>query len=260
MEPNAFHASGEAYDAFMGRYARPLAVVFADAALVVAGHDALDVGCGPGALTGELVARLGAASVRALDPSPPFVEACAARNPGVDVRPGRAEAIPFDDEAFDRVLSQLVLHFVTEPEVAASELRRVVRPGGIVAACVWDFAEGMEMLRAFWDAALTVDPAAPDEATSLRFGGAGEIAELLDGAGLVEVVESTLDVSSTYSGFDELWRGFLAGIGPAGSYCVSLADDVQAALRDELFDRVGRPAGGFTLVARARCARASAPA
>lgn len=249
-----FLVSGDAYGSFMGRYSQPLATVFADVAGVADGHRALDVGCGPGALTAELVDRLGPGSVFAIDPSPPFVAACSARCPGVDARLGSAEALPFDDQAFDRVLSQLVLHFVTDPEQAASEFCRVVRPGGVVAACVWDFDHGMEMLRCFWDAALEVDRDAPDEARVMRFGRSGEIASLLQGTGLEGVAETTIEVAATYRGFEELWSGFLAGIGPAGAYCASLSDDVRAALRSALFVRVGSPTGRFTMAAIARCA------
>ncbi len=255
----SFLTSGDAYDAFMGRYSRPLATVFADAAGVSVGQSALDIGCGPGALTGVLVDRLGISAVSAFDPSPPFVEACAARHPGVDVRLGRAEAIPFDDGVFDIALAQLVLHFVTDPGLVASELRRVVRPGGIVAACMWDFANGMQMLRHFWDAALSVDNDAPDEARTMRFGGEGEIAVLFEQAGFEDIVETTLGVSSTYADFDELWSGFLAGIGPAGTFCVSLPDSKRAAVRAEFFRRVGSPTRSFTLAAVARCARARRP-
>jgi SAM-dependent methyltransferase len=256
----SFQVSGAAYDAFMGRYSLPLGELFADAAGVVAGQAALDVGCGPGALTGTLVARLGASGVSAFDPSEPFSAECAARHPGVDVRTGRAEAIPFDDDGFDVALAQLVLHFVSDPERVAIEAQRVLRPGGTFAACVWDFADGMEMLRHFWDAALAVDPEAPDEASTLRFGGRGEIAELLAASGFGDVVESTLAVSSIYESFDELWSGFLAGIGPAGSYCLSLPDDRRAEMRAELFGRVGSPTGAFSLAATARCAAGRARA
>ena len=163
MEPTegarSFLTSGDAYDSFMGRYSRSLAAEFANSTGVSAGQQVLDVGCGPGALTGELVRRLGAASVFAFDPSPPFVADCMARHPGVEVRAGRAETIPFDDHGFDAVLAQLVLHFVSEPSAAVAEMRRVARPGSIVGACVWDFAEGMQMLRLFYDAALAIDPA-----------------------------------------------------------------------------------------------------
>lgn len=256
----SFQASGAAYDAFMGRYSLPLGEVFADAAGVHAGQTALDVGCGPGALTGVLVGRLGASGVSAFDPSEPFAAECAARHPGVDVRTGRAEAIPFDDDSFDVALAQLVLHFVTDPERVAVEAQRVLHPGGTFAACVWDFADEMEMLRHFWDAALAIDPNAPDEARTLRFGRQGEIAALLVESGFGDVTESTLGVSSSYESFDELWSGYLAGIGPAGSYCMSLSEDLRGALRAELFRRVGSPTGPFSLSATARCAAGRAPA
>ena len=255
----SFLATGDAYDAFMGRYSRSLAEPFADVAGVTAGQSALDVGCGPGALTGVLVARLGADAVSAFDPSPPFVAECAARHPGVDVRLGSAEAIPFDDDRFDCALAQLVLHFVTDPDQAAGELRRVVRPGGLVAACVWDFAEGMEMLRHFWDAAITVAADAPDEAQTMRFGRQGEIAELFDSAQFDDITESMLTVSSTYTDFDELWAGYLKGIGPAGTFCLSLPEARRSAVRGELFERLGSPDGPISLAATARCAHGRVP-
>lgn len=255
-----FQTSGEAYDSFMGRYSRRLAPLFADAAGVAPGQRVLDVGCGPGALTGELVARLGPAAVVAVDPSEPFVAACAARHPGVAVHQGTAEATGLDDACVDAALAQLVLHFVARPEAAARELGRVVRPGGTVAACVWDFGDGMAMLRLFWDAALAVDPAAPDEARTLRFGRPGEIAGLLEQAGMTGVEESTLVVAETYTGFDDLWSGFLRGIGPAGAWLVAQADDVRQRVRQELLDRLAAaPESPFSLQAVARCARASVP-
>jgi SAM-dependent methyltransferase len=250
----SFRAGAAAYDAFMGRYSAPLAVCFADAAGVRAGQEALDVGSGPGALTSVLVERLGPGAVSACDPSPSFVAECAARHPGVDVRPGRAEALPFPDGAFDHALAQLVLHFVSDPMQAAAEACRVVRPGGTVSACVWDFTEGMEMLRRFWDSALAVRPDAPDEARTMRFGRPGELVELFAAAGVADIVESTLTVTSTYLHFDELWAGFLAGIGPAGSFCVSLSDEERDRVRQELFVRLGSPTGQVTLTAVARCA------
>jgi hypothetical protein len=112
----------------------------------------------------------------------------------------------------------------------------------------------MEMLRSFWDAALELDRAAPDEARTLRFGRPGEIAQLLSASGLVDVVESTLRVDSRYKGFEELWDGFLAGVGPAGGYCMSLTDLQRVALREAFFRRLGSPDGPFTLGALARCA------
>jgi SAM-dependent methyltransferase len=253
-----FAVDGASYDRFMGRYSVGLSEPLADAAGVTAelavGHTALDVGCGPGALTRVLVDRLGSDRVAACDPSPAFVAACTERLPDVDVRPGRAEELPFGSGEFDHALAQLVLHFVSEPDRAVSEMMRVVRPGGTVAACVWDFAAGMAMLRAFWDAAMEIEPDAPDEAGTLRFGGPGEIAELFVAGGLTDVRESTLTTSSRYESFDELWAGFLAGIGPAGAYCTGLDAERRDRLRSGLFERVGSPAGSFTLGAVARCA------
>lgn len=243
----------------MGRYSTPLAAAFADFAGVAAGQTAIDVGCGPGALTAELVGRLGADAVCAVDPSPPFAAACEQRNPGVDVQVGRSEAIPFDADRFDVTLSQLVLHFVSEPDQAAAEMRRVTRSGGTVAACVWDFANEMRMLRLYWDAATVIDPDAPDEARTLRFGQPGEIPELLEASRLVDIVEEALTVESTYQDFNELWDGFLLGIGPAGQHARSLPADRQHLLREELYGRLGEPTGRFTLSATARAATGRVP-
>ena len=235
----------------MGRYSQPLAATFADAVGIAAGQRVLDVGCGPGALTAELAARVGAAAVVALDPSPPFVEECRRRNPGVDVHPGAAETLPFPDESFDGALAQLVLHFVSDPEAAAAEMRRVLRPDGVAAACVWDFSGGMTMLREFWRAARAVDPSPPDEGTTRRFGTAGEIDALFGEAGLRDVSGGSLEVETGYEDFDDLWAGFSSGVGPAGTYCAGLEPARRDALREEFRRRIGSPDGAFLLSARA---------
>lgn len=254
-----FGVAGSVYDAFMGRYSRELAGQFAEAAGVMPGQTAVDVGCGPGALTSVLVERLGADAVSACDPSATFLEECAVRHPGIHLKAGRAESIPFDTDAFDHAMAQLVLHFVSEPERAAREMARVVHPGGVVSACVWDFREGMQMLRSFWDAALAVDRDAPDEARTLRFGQPGEIAELLAAVGVDDVAESTLQVAARYGSFDELWDGFLAGVGPAGAYCVAQTAPDRRRIRAELHHRLDSPAGSFALTAVARCAVGRVP-
>lgn len=263
MEPTAgaqsFLVSGDRYDGFMGRYAKSLAPLFADAAGVGASGRALDVGCGPGALTGVLIERLGTEFVAAIDPSPPFVEDCAARHPGVDVRLGTAESLPYDDGRFDFVLSQLVLHFVSDPTLVGREFRRVLRPGGTVAACVWDRATGMEMLSLFWEAAQHLDPDSPVESRGLRLGGHLEIVNLFEDVGFTHVAETLLEVTQNYASYDDLWSGFLAGVGPAGAYCLSRTDAQRAALREELFRGLGSPVAGFTLGAQARCAVGRAP-
>ena len=136
----SFEVAAEAYDRFMGRYSVQLAPQLADFAGIAAGQRVLDVGCGPGALTGELVQRLGAEAVTAVDPSEPFVAAAKARHPGVEVQRASAESLPFDDGAFDAALAQLVVHFMADPVAGLREMARVTRPGGVVAACVWDHA------------------------------------------------------------------------------------------------------------------------
>ncbi len=258
MQPSegakSFAASGDDYDRFMGRYSGPLASAFADAAGVGPDDEVIDVGCGSGALTAVLLDRVGRDRVRATDPSESFVAHCQARFDGLDVRLGRAEEIPFADDCCDRVLAQLVLHFVSEPQTAVREMQRVARPGGTFAACAWDFDAGMQMLRAFWDAALDDDPSAPDEARVLRFGKKGEIVGLFEKCGLIDVDESSLTVASTYDDFDELWSTFLLGIGPAGGYCASLPIDHQESVRASFFRRLGSPSGEFSLEATARCA------
>jgi SAM-dependent methyltransferase len=173
-----FAVSGDAYDRFMGRYSIPLALVFADFAGIVRGIGALDVGCGPGALTSELVRRLGAESVAAADPSPQFVTVCRERLPDVEVRETPAEQLPWPDGVFDAALAQLVISFVGDAPTAAGEMRRVVRPGGIVAACMWAAESGgMEMLHAFWEAARELNADAPDE-SRMRYRTTGELREL----------------------------------------------------------------------------------
>lgn len=187
------------------------------------------------------------------------MEACAARLPGVDVRAGRAEDLPVADAAADVTLAQLVLPFVDDAPAAVAEMRRATRPGGTVAACIWDVEEGMQMLRAYWDAALALDPSAPDEARTVPLSRDGEVERIFRGAGLVELTGCTLEVRSAYSGFDELWAGFQEGIGPAGVHCASLTAQDRERLRAELYRVLGRPRGGFTLGALARCTVGRSP-
>ncbi len=255
-----FQAPADAYDAFMGRYSRRLAPIFADFCGLQRGQSLLDVGCGPGAFTGVAIERLGIDAVSAADPAPQFVAAIRARYPGLEIVQGPAEALPYGDDRFDVGVAQLVFHFLSDPLQGVREMGRVVRPGGTVAAAVWDFSHGMEMLRAFWESALSLWPDAPDEARTMRFGREGELLDLLGSAGLTDVVETTLTVSSEYESFDELWSSILTGVGPAGAYLVAKPPEDRATLREVMYERVGRPSEPFTLTAVARAARGTAPA
>ena len=202
-----FAVSADAYDRFMGRYSVPLAPSFTDFAGVEPGQQALDVGCGPGALTSELVARLGVDRVAAVDTSESFVAAAQERLPGVDVRRAAAEKLPFGDDEFDVALAQLVVHFMSDPVAGLREMARVTGPGGVVAASVWDLAGGRSPLTLFWKAARQVDPGAKDE--SERPGaGKGRLVELFRAAGLREVEESELSVPVEHASFDEWWEPF----------------------------------------------------
>jgi SAM-dependent methyltransferase len=261
---STFLAPADAYDRHIGRYGPSLAAGLIAAAGVTAGQRVLDVGCGPGALTRALAAAVdGDGSVAAVDPSPPFVEACRARVPEADVRLGAAEALPFDDERFDAVLSQLVVNFMTDAAAGVAEMRRVARPGGVVAACVWDYADGMTLLRQFWDAALAIDPEgapAHDEGRVMRFCSSPELEGLWRAAGLHDVRCGPLEASARYEGFDALWAPLERGIAPSGAYAVALEPALRTALHDELRRRLGDPQGPFTLTARAWCAAGRAPA
>ena len=241
-----------AYDRFMGRYSKLLAPRLADMAGLTAGQRVLDVGCGPGALTGELVTRLGSDAVSAVDPSQPFVEAVRERFPGVDVQRASAESLPFPDEAFDAVLAQLVVHFMTDPVMGLGEMRRVTRKEGVVAACVWDHAGDRGPLSPFWKAARRLDPEVEDES---RLPGvrAGHLGELLLAAGLRQVEETSLTVAVEHPTFDDWWEPFTLGVGPAGSYVTSLGSRRQADLRELARDSL--PRAPFVLSALAWAAR-----
>lgn len=246
-----FDATRNAYDRYMGRYSDQLAITFLSFTGGEPGQRALDVGCGPGALTQVLATGLGASHVAAADPSESFVAACSERVPGADVRRAAAADLPWDDATFDLVVSQLVLNFLPDPEAGVAEMRRVARPGGTIAACTWDYADGMTMLRTFWDAAHDIDPDAPDEARTMRFTTERELATLWEGAGLTDVRTRSLEVSTEYADFDDYWLPFTLGVGPGGAYAASLDPGALERLRDGCFRRLGGPEGAFTLSARA---------
>jgi SAM-dependent methyltransferase len=248
----SFSAGPEAYDRFMGRYSTPLAPRFADFASIGEAQRVLDVGCGPGALTGELVGRFGADAVAAVDPSPGFVEAARRRNPGVDVRRAEAESLPFDDGSFDAALAQLVVHFMTDPAAGIAEMRRVTRDGGVVTACVWDHAGGAGPLARFWDAARELDPGVADE-SDLPGAREGDLERLLHEAGLGDVEERLLTVEVEHGSFDEWWEPFTLGVGAAGAYVQGLAEDARDRLRERC--RELHPDAPFAVSASAWAAR-----
>src|SRR5438552_7689535 len=236
----------------MGRYSVPLAPQLADFARIAAGRRVLDVGCGTGALTAELVRRVGADAVSAVDPSEPFVTAARERHPGVEVLRATAEQLPYAGDSFDAALAQLVVHFMADPVRGLREMARVTRKHGVVAACVWDHAGRQGPLSVFWEAALELDGHVEDE--SHRAGAReGHLAQLFREAGLHGVEEGVLSIDVEHPSFEEWWEPFTLGVGPAGDYAAGLEARRQAQLRERCRELL--PAAPFVLTARAWAAR-----
>lgn len=243
-----FDVVATAYDRFMGEWSRPLAELVVDRLDPQRGEHALDVGCGPGVLTSVLVERLGADAVAAVDPSEPFVAAATARLPGVDVRRGRAEQLPFPDDHVDLAVANLVVHFMRDPVGGVAEMARVTRPGGQVACTVWDHAGGTGPLATFWTVAKELDPSVTDE-SALAGARQGHLRELAVSAGLEDPVEDLLTVTRRFATFDDWWAPFELGVGPAGDHVATLSPTDREAFREALRDRLGH--GPFELSASA---------
>ena len=249
-----FSVPAAAYDRYMGRFSEPLAPRFADFAGIGDGMRVLDVGCGPGAMTAELARRAGAAHVAAVDPAEHFAQACAARVPEADVRAAPAERLPYGDGVFDAALAQLVVSFMADAEAGVGEMRRVVRPGGAVAACSWD-ARRHEMLNVIWSAAEPlVDARHANTEGRLRYRTPEELTVLAEGAGLRDVETSELEVEAPYAGFDDFWAGVETAAGPVGAFVARLDDGERAVLRERCRERLP-VAGAFSLSAVAWAVR-----
>jgi SAM-dependent methyltransferase len=239
-----FAVSATSYDRFMGRYSAQLSPQLADLAGVAAGQRVLDVGAGSGMLTAELVERVGPEAVSAVDPSESFVAAVRERHPGVDVHLCGAEEMPFADATFDAALAQLVISFMTDPVAGLREMARVTRPGGVIAACMWDLAGGRAPISPFWQAALQLDPGAQGERRMVG-GREGEIVALFDKIGLAEVSQTALSSTIEHPTFDDWWQPYGLGVGPVGVYMNELDDAHREALRNRCRDLLGD--GPFTL-------------
>jgi len=248
-----FRASTDLYGRFIGRYAPSLSAALIQVVGIEPGSRLLDLGCGPGGLATALADVVGAENVSAVDPSEPFAKTCRERLPGADVRVAAAEELPFPDDSFDGAFAQLVVNFMSDAERGVGEMNRVVRRGGTVAACTWDYAGEMTMLRAYWDAAHEVAPdeAAQADENTMRYCSLAELTDLWGRVGLDDVDGGELRVSADYEDFDDLWAPFPGGIGPAGAFCAALDPERQEALRLAFARRLGDPSGPFELRARA---------
>jgi SAM-dependent methyltransferase len=248
-----FRDATDLYGRFIGRYSPSISAALNEAVGIETGSRVLDVGCGPGGLTKALAAVVGAENVSAVDPSEPFAKTCREQVPGADVRVAAAEELPFADDSFDGAFAQLVVNFMSDAKRGVGEMKRVVRPGGTVGACTWDYADQMTMLRAYWDAAHEVAPeeAAQADENTMRHSNVVELTDLWRQVGLDDVKGGELWVSAGYEDFDDLWSPFPSGIGPAGAFCAALSPERQGALRTAFARHLGDPSGPFELRARA---------
>jgi SAM-dependent methyltransferase len=257
---------GERYEPYVGRWSRLVAAEFLDWLDVPPGQRWLDVGCGTGAVSETILTRSEPAEVQGIDPSEGFVGFAQEHlnDPRFHARVGDARKLPFEDGSFRAVVSGLVLNFVADQGGVAAELARVVAPGGVVGAYVWDYAGGMQMMRYFWDAAKDLDPAAREMDEGERF---AEIASmkglghLFDIAGFTDVRSRAIDVPTIFRDFDDYWMPFLSGQAPAPAYCMSLDDKARAELRQLLSVRLPvKPDGTIRLTARAWAVQGARPA
>ena len=253
-------AVGEEYERYVGRWSRRVAAKFLHWLGPAPGLAWLDVGCGTGALTAAVLEHAAPRLVRGVDPSAGFIAHArtSVTDPHVVLEVADARALPLADAEVDLAVSGLVLNFVPEPALALSEMRRVARPGATLAAYVWDYAGKMELMRYFWDAAAALDPKALalDEGRRFPLCQPGELARLFSEAGLTAVETTALDVPTRFRDFNDYWRPFLGGQGPAPGYAMSLAEDQRNALRDRISAALPHTAdGSIDLIARAWAVR-----
>jgi SAM-dependent methyltransferase len=257
-------SGGDAYERFMGRWSRELAPAFARFAGVRDGEAVLDVGSGTGALAAAVVSIAPSSHITGVDPAAPYVAFAQARHPGNQIRfeVGDAQQLRFADRRFDHTLSLLVLNFIPNRSQALGEMIRVTRSGGTVSSAVWDYGQGMEMLRIFWDEAVALNPAADarDE-RHMPLCRKGELSALWREHGLRNVAEDAITIQTPFSSFDDYWLPFLEKQGPAGDYVAKL----EARQRDELRRRLQarllgeRREGAIVLSARAWAVRGTVP-
>ncbi|HZC26449.1 MAG TPA: methyltransferase domain-containing protein [Actinopolymorphaceae bacterium] len=250
----------DAYEAYVGRWSRRVATSFVEWLDVPPGMRWLDVGCGTGALTTAVLAAAEPAEVVGVDRSEGFLACARAQvvDRRVSFRTGDATSLPLPDRRFDAVASGLALNFVPDYRRAVAELARVAVAGGVVAAYVWDYADGMAMMRHFWDAAAVLDPATADLNEALRFSlcRPEPLCQLWEGVGLDAVTVRAVEVPTVFADFDDYWTPFLGGQGPAPGFVMSLPDDRRTALRDLLRTRLPQdPDGSIPLTARAWAVR-----
>ncbi len=248
--------AGELYEGYMGRWSRHVAREFINWLSLPAGGGWLDVGCGTGVLSQTVLHFAEPASIKGIDRSEGFVNFARehVRDDRVRFEVGNAEMLTDDSESFDAVVSGLVLNFIPHPEKALAEMKRVTRTGGVVAVYVWDYAAGMQFIRHFFDAAIALDPKASEHDEGPRFPicHPDALRQLFESTGLKNVEVRPIEVPTVFRDFDDYWSPFLAGVGPAPAYAMSLSEEKRSSLREKI--RAGlpvQPDGSIHLRARA---------
>jgi SAM-dependent methyltransferase len=252
------------YERFMGRWSRLLAPRFIAFAGVKNGDRVLDVGTGTGSVAAAVEAANPASEIVGIDPSEGFIAYARknAKSSRAHLDVGDAQALKLKDASFDQTLAFLVMNFIPDPGKAIAEMRRVTRAHGVVSACVWDYDDGMRMLRVFWDEAVALDPAIePKDERHMKLSRQGQLGRLWRQAGLINVQEAPLVIDQEFTSFNDYWEPFTKGAGPAGAYVVSLPQDRRLELEARIRKRLLGDAqdGPFTLAARAWCVRGEAP-
>lgn len=259
-KPKDSWASGDHYEPYVGRWSRLVAREFLNWLAIPAGSQWLDVGCGTGALSQTILQIAGPAKVKGIDRSEGFVAFAQThiQDSRVQFEVGDAQSLNVETGSFDAVVSGLALNFIPQPERAIAEMTRVTRSGGVVAAYVWDYADGMQLMRHFWDAASALDPNAVelDEGRRFPICQPEALSQLFESASLQHVEARPIEVPTVFRDFNDYWSPFLGGQGPAPSYLMSLSDEHRAALHERI--RAGLPFafdGSISLVARAWAVR-----
>jgi SAM-dependent methyltransferase len=259
-EQDPVFSEARAYERFMGRWSRAVAPLFVRFAGVRDGDSVLDVGSGTGALTAAVAKAAPSSRIVGIDPAAPYVALARSQHESalISFEVGDAQQMRFEAAGFDRVLSLLVVNFIPDVRKALGEMKRVTRPKGTIGAAVWDYGDGMEMLRVFWDEAVALRPtSAPKDERNMPFCRRGELAALWREQGLQDVVEEALTIETRFASFDDFWTPFLEKQGPAGIYVASLAIEEREALRVRLRRRLlgGGPDRPITMHARAWAVR-----
>ena len=246
---------GDPYEQYIGRWSRRVAPAFLAWLDVPGGERWLDVGCGTGALSEAILERSAPSALTCVEPSLGFLELARRRLQGrATFHPGSAAALPLEDDAVTVVASGLVLNFIPDLPAALSEMIRVTAPGGTIAAYVWDYGDGMEMLRHFWDTAVALDASAASLHEGRRFPlcNPAALRAAFEGAGLVQIETNGLETPTPFADFEEYWTPFLGGQGPAPAYAMSLPEEQRTRLKETLRTRLAdRFGGAIPLSARA---------